>query len=265
MPVLAAALLPVAGLGAQQRFEPHAELSVDAGVASTGTLWAVPAQPVLVVGSRPALFDTMALGRRGTAGPVVSVVLAWRRSRTMAWELEGGYFGAATRQECRGPAAWSPDPDQVNAQACLSADRARVATAVVALLAGASFRRGVGPVTVAVRGGAGLGQLIEPWVETSGQATTSGCPNICSVVLYSVAAREASVILASGALDVSVRAGVARQVRLEIRDLIVSATVVRGPSPATSTEVSTVRRFVHIPVVTAGIVWSLERRHEHRY
>lgn len=242
---------------------------IAAGLTAGRDLWSVPAQPAYVAGTQPALFDTMAVARTLVPGLVVTVALSYARWSRTAIDIEGGYFGAASRQHCVPVAPFAAEAERFNEQVCTSANGRRVATAIAGLLVGATHRWTAGRAQLLVRASVGAGQTINSFVTTEGDVVSSRCGNgvtsACTVALYETDEHSVFTPLAALGAGLALRVGRASRLRFEVRDLVANLPVVEGAQPLTQPFVSRSHTLTHVPLVSAGYEVVVDSHYQRRY
>jgi len=250
--------------------EPHLVFSISAGMSAGKDLWVLLDHPQPVVGGSPTIQDTLDIGRVLRSGIVAGLAASYYTTPRFGWTAEVTYFGFASEQRCSGPAAYQPEPEQINMQACDRAQGLHVATSIVGFLGGATYRffpdRRVEPFLRAV---AGLGLLGNSYVQTSGTVHSTQCQtvdNFCSLTLVREDQEDQFTFVTALSGGFSFALSPAYKVRFEGRDVITSLPVVTGNGSASDPSlVPTGRAIKHMPVFTIGIDIILERRHTRRY
>jgi len=270
---LAALALTAATAGAQSRQEPNLVFSIGLGLTTGQQLWDLAKQPLAVVGTSPTAYDTVHLARWLQPGIVGVLGITYYRAQHLGYSLELGYFGLASEQRCQGPAAWQPETDQINQQACTSAQGQHVATSVTGMLLGLTYRplpRSKIEPYVRVGIGPGVASSIS-FVTTTATVESSRCGNgttACIYFLLDEGNARSLTWLGSASVGLSYWLGPAYRVRFEARDLLTSITQVTGPASTTtggSGRPSTSTKIVAVPTFTFGLDVVLERQHTRRY
>ncbi len=255
-------------LGAQSRQDPSLVFSIGLGLTSGQRLWEV--SQALPVAASVAM-DTVGLGRYLRPSLTATVGMSYFRARNLGWAFEVGYFGVGSEQRCAGPAAYVPDPDQINLQGCSRAQGLHKQTSIVGFQGGIIYRFTPGAMFQPyLRTTAGLGLIGNSFVETSGPVVVA--PNCtlqspCDLILIDEAGNQAATWVATLAGGLSIDLAPAYRLRMEVRDFVTSLPVVNGPAdPLLIGQVgSTGRKLVHVPTFTLGIDLVFERRHTRRY
>ncbi len=254
-------------LGAQTREEPSLIFSIGLGLTTGQRLWEVT-QPLPVAGG--LLLDTVGLGRYLRPSLTATVGMTYFRSPRLGYAFEVGYFGVGSEQRCSPPAAYAPEPNQVNSQGCTRAQGLHKETSVVGFQGGLMYRATPGTFQPYARATAGLGLMGNSFIETSGPVVVP--PNCtqqspCDLILIDEKSNQSFTWVGTLAAGISITLGPAYRLRMEARDLITSVPAVTGPAdPNVFGQVgATSRRMVHVPTFTFGLDLAFERRHTRRY
>ena len=259
---------------AQSGSEPQLTFSILGGITgSGGELWTIPRQPLYVIGTNPAEFDTLKVARYLRPGIAATLGATYMRSPHLGFTGEVGYFDIESEQRCDSSATYQPDPaaESKNAQACTNAQGAHVPTSLFGIQLGASWRftseeKKLQPY---IRASAGVGFLSNSFVLTEANVqaptTCASANSICTIVIVDGESTPELGFLATLAAGASMTISPGYRFRFEARDLIAQLPAPERPAnPATAlAPVTTVIR--HIPVFTAGIDVVLERRRGRRY
>ena len=270
---LAALALTASSAAAQARQEPNLVFSIGLGLTTGQQLWDLAKQPLAVVGTSPAAFDTVHLARWLQPGIVGVLGVTYFRSQHLGYTLELGYFGLSSEQRCQGPAAWQPEADSINKQACTNAQGQHVATSVSGMLLGLTWRPlPSSKIEPYVRIGIGPGIASSTsFVTTTATVESSRCGSgttACVYFLLDEGNARSLTWLGSASIGLSYWLGPAYRIRIEARDLVTSITRVTGPAGTTtggSGKPPTSTRIVAVPTVTFGLDVVLERQHTRRY
>ena len=269
----AALALSASVAGAQSRQEPNLVFSIGLGLTTGQQLWDLAKQPLAVVGSSPAAYDTVHLARWLRPGLVGVLGVSYFRSPHLGYNIELGYFGLSSEQRCQGPAAWQPDADQINQQACTNAQGQHVATNATGLLLGLTYRLlPKSKIEPWLRVGIGPGIVgSTSFVTTTATVETTRCgtiTNACVYFLLDEGKSRSLTWLASASFGVSYWLGPAYRVRIEGRDFFAAVPYATGPAVVTSSGAGpapTRTKVVQVPTFTFGLDVVLERQHTRRY
>lgn len=266
--VTALALLAAPAM-AQTPDEPSLAFTISGGRTTGAKLWTIDRQELTATGTNR---DTVVLGRRLRPGLQASLGVSYYRSPHFGWNAEVAYFGLNNTQRCElAGAAYDPDANNLNSQACPSANGGKKVTSIVAFLVGGTFRLfDETKVQPYIRGNVGLGLMGSSLIETSGIVTSPSClttDSRCPLQLASERKRVSATLLASVAAGFAYPLGRGYRVRMEGRDLMVSLPVATGPAPIDPQGYfpPTDRVLKHIPTFTIGFDVLLERRRSRRY
>jgi hypothetical protein len=255
----------------QSREEPNLVFSIALGLTTGQELWDLAKQPLPVTGSSPVAFDTVHLARWLRPGIVAALGVTYFRSPHLGYALELGYFGLASEQRCQGPAAWQPDANQLNQQACTGAQGQHVQTSVTALLLGLTYRPlPRSKIEPYLRVGIGPGLTgATSFVTTTAEVQSSGCGTTgCTYFLLDEGKTTSLTWLGSASVGLSYWLGPAYRVKLEGRNVVAAVPYATGPARLTTggeSPAPTGTRVLSVPTFTFGFDVLLERRHPRRY
>lgn len=270
---LAALALTATTAAAQTRQEPNLVFSIGLGLTTGKQLWDLLKQPLPVVGTSPAVYDTVHLARWLRPGIVGVLGVSYFRSQHLGYTIELGYFGLASEQRCQGPAAWQPEADQINQQACTNAQGQHSATSVTGMLLGLTYRPIPGSrIEPYLRAGIGPGVASSTsFVTTTSTVQSSRCGSgatACVYFLLDEGNARSLTWLGSASVGISYWLGPAYRVRIEARDLVTAVSYPTGPAATTATgsgRPPTSTKVIQVPTLTFGLDVVLERQHTRRY
>ena len=202
-------------------------------------------------------------------GPPIRTSRRCLRSPHLGFTAEVGYFDVASEKRCTPPATFKPDAENKNQMACASAQGTHVPTNVIGIQVGAGYRFvSQGRVQPYVRASAGIGLLGNSYLLTDGTIVVPSCnapSNVCALVLLDGESTPESSLLITLAAGASIGVLTGYRFRFEARDLLTWLPAPeRSANPANAlAPVGSVLR--HIPVFTAGLDVTLERRRGRRY
>jgi hypothetical protein len=256
---------------AQVQSEPQLVFTIYGGLSVGSSLWRIPAQGLIAPGIPPLPQDTVSLERVLRPGLIAGLSAALYRSPHFAWTVDVGYFGLGSEQRCIGPATYQPDSEMENQKTCTSANGQNIATSVVGLMGGATYRFAPShAVQPFVRATAGLGLIGDSYIQTSGfdfLPSVPGCQLGCPVAILDQTRRSEVTWVVNLATGASIGLSPGYRARFEVRDIITSLPVATGPKDplGTSAEPPTGWKVKHLPTFLFGLDIVLERRHTRRY
>lgn len=275
--VLAALLALAPALEAQSPDHPNLVLSIQGGLmADGGNLWAIrQLESVQQPAPNGVGWDTLALGRRITAGLTALVSGTYFRSPRLGYTVEIGYLGFGGEGTCSVIGTYKTSTaanEQPNRLACEATDRSSFDNNVVALQAGVTYRLlPAAAVAPYARITAGVGALGNSYIDTSPTIVAdSTCASFvghsCPYTLLNDPHRASITWVATLAIGNTFQLSPAYNIRLEVRDNIASlpfasdsGTVGGTPTPRSGW------RLRHAFGLTVGLDVVLEHSHRRRY
>lgn len=266
MLVLASAWSVGSPLAAQQRSEPQALITLQAGVAGGHQLWHLDRQTLIYNGSTTNPPDTISLRRQ--VEPSLALGVVFQLFRSPSWGLFADVFYRTFTLDdtCAPVGAFQPDPPGTdtahrNRTLCDNISAGGPSSGMIAVTLGGIAR--VAPRAAAtpyVRGGATLTYLGGRMREV---AASEGTPGIARVVILDESPeRVAFGAAVAGGLQLRLSPGY--QFRLEVRDNLVPLPAVTGPANSAAIAPSETR-LTHQLGLLLGFDIVLEQRRGRRY
>jgi hypothetical protein len=260
------ALAGAASAAAQTRQEPNIVLTIFGGYTTGHDLWVVGKQPLQVIGSSPAEYDTLRLSQSIGPSIIAGAAATYFPSAHLGLHVELSYMGLPVDAGCTGPALYRPDVEEKNKQTCDDIQTKASDGGAIAVFAGATFRAASrASLSPYARLNLGVVTQSRSTIEISGAFVASSGIGIREVV-SDPQPRRAKVLL-GGALGFTRPISPGYQFRWEVRDLIVPLNRLTGPAiPGSGAIVGpTASRLYHHFSLLLGLDVVLEKKRGRRY
>ena len=238
-------------------------LTVSLSLATRGDVWRLSPTYVHARGGQR---DSFALARERIPAFALAVGLTRFVTRSLAWTADVGYVSAPTRASCDSLGPYSPDPEQLNYQACAGVSP-HMRGGLLSLSGGLMLRPLVGSsMSPYVRASAGPSLLSGEFIDTHAWVSTSTC-GLCLLLLLDEEPNSRVTWSAAAALGLHVRPEGSIGLRVEARDMVAwLPTPAAAPNAFDPNLRAPIRkRPRHIFMISVGAEIDLERRHQRRY
>src|SRR5919198_1223311 len=133
------ALAGASSVVAQTNSQPTIVLSIFAGYGTGHDLWVLEQQPLQVLGSNPAQYDTLRLGMAIGPTIIAGASATYFPSAHLGFHVEVSYAGLPVDGACRG-LFFYPDADHKNEQTCDDIQARGADGGAIAIFTGATLR-----------------------------------------------------------------------------------------------------------------------------
>lgn len=263
------AVLLLAGassVAAQSNPQPTIALTIFAGYGTGHDLWVVDKQPLQVINTNPAEYDTLRLAQSIAPSIIVGAGATYFPSPHIGIHAEVSYLGLPVDGACTGPAVYRPDSDSKNQQTCDDIQSRSSDGGAIAIFTGATFRAAArGSVSPYARLNLGFVSQSRSTIEMSGGFVASGGVGIREVI-SDPKPRGAKVLLGA-AIGFTRPLSPGYQFRWEVRDLLIPMNRLTGPAVAGSGAIvgPVASRLYHHFSLILGLDVVLERKRGRRY
>jgi hypothetical protein len=260
------ALAGVSAAVAQTQPQPTILLTIFGGAGTGHQLWVIDKQPLQVLGSNPAEYDTLRLSAEIVPSIVLGAAATYFPSSHVGFHVELSYQGFPVDVGCKGPAVFRPDAENKNEQTCNDIQQRGSDGGSIAVFGGVTFRaasrRSISPYA---RLNLGVVSQSRSTIEVSGAFVTASGVGVREVV-SDPKPRSARVMLGA-ALGFTRPISPGYQFRWEVRDLIVPLDRLIGPAtPGQGAVIGpTASRLYHHFSLILGLDVVLERKRGRRY
>jgi hypothetical protein len=263
------AVLVLAGASsaaAQTGQQPTIVLTIFGGYTTGHDLWVVGKQPLQLIGSNPAEYDTLRLSQSIAPSIIAGAAATYFPSAHLGLHVELSYMGLPVDGGCTGPAAYRPDAENKNEQTCDDIQAKASDGGAIAIFTGATLRAASrASVSPYVRLNLGFVTQSRSTIEMSGGFVTSGGIGVREVI-SDPQPRRAKVLLGA-ALGFTRPISPGYQFRWEVRDLVVPLNRLIGPATAGQGAIigPTASRLYHHFSLILGLDVVLEKKRGRRY
>lgn len=256
------ALIGASPATAQTKTQPTILLTIFAGVATGHDLWTVGRQPLLVLGSNPAQYDTIRLSQAIGSTIIAGASATYFPSAHFGLQFELSYLGLPVDGSCTG-LFFNPDPDQKNQQTCNDIQTRSPDGGAIAIFTGATFRAASrGAVSPYGRLDLGIVSESRSTIEVSGAFVTANGQEVREVITDTKPSHVAALL--GGAIGFTRPISPGYQFRWEVRDLLVPLRRVTGPASPLGIPPTASRLYQHFSLAL-GFDVVLEKKRGHRY
>ena len=246
---------------AQTGSESNLVLTIFGGTVTGHTLWAVAKQPLTVLGTTQ--YDTLTLSRSIGSSLVVGLAGTYFLSPHVGLHGEVSYLGLPIDSDCRG-LFYNTDAENKNEQICDNIAAQSPEGGAIAIFAGltirASSRRAFSPY---LAGSLGLVNHPRSTLAMDGGFVTGAGPQPPRLVIVDDNPHATSV-MAGAAAGFTTPLGPGYQLRLEVRDAVLSLDRLIGPANALGFGPKASRTYHHF-ALKLGLDVVLERKRGRRY
>jgi hypothetical protein len=252
-------------VAAQTAQQPNIMLTIFGGAGTGHSVWTMAKQPVLVIGSNPAQWDTVRLEQSITPSIILGAGATYFPSPHVGLHIELSYLGLPVDASCDS-VFFHPDIDRKNAQTCDDIRQRSADGGSIAIFGGATFRAASrGAVSPYARVNLGFVNETRSTVEVSGGYVDASGANVQELV-SDPHPRRTSVLFGAAA-GFTRPLGPGYQFRWEVRDLIVPMDRLLQPAVPQAGGVigPTATRLYHHFSMILGFDVVLEKKHGRRY
>ncbi len=253
-------------VAAQTNPQPTIALTIFAGYGTGHDLWVVGKQPLQVINSNPAEYDTLRLSQAIAPSIIAGAAATYFPSPHVGLHAELSYLGLPVDGGCTGPAVYRPDSDNKNQQTCDDIQARSSDGGSIAIFAGATFRAASrGSVSPYARLNLGIVSQSRSTIEMSGGFVASGGVGIREVVSDPKPRRAKMLLGAAVGFTRPISPGY--QFRWEVRDLLIPMNRLTGPAVPGAGQIvgPMASRLYHHLSLILGLDVVLERKRGRRY
>lgn len=257
------ALAGVSSAAAQTESQPNILLAIFGGAGTGHALWVVEKQPLQVLGTNPAQYDTLRVSQQITPSIMLGAGATYFPSAHIGFHVELSYVGFPVDGACIGVGPYRADAEQKNEQTCASIQGTGSDGGSIAIFTGvtlrAASRRSISPYA---RLNLGIVSASRSTIEMAGAFVTSSGVGVRQVISDPSPRRIGVMFGAAAGFTRPISPGY--QFRWEVRDLIVSMERLTGPADALTIGPTAVRWYHHFSLIL-GFDVVLERKRGRRY
>jgi len=252
---------------AQTGQQPNIILSIFAGAATGHSLWSIAKQPLLVIGSSPAQYDTVRVDQSIASSIIAGASATYFPSPHIGLHVELSYLGLPVDAGCDS-VFFHPDVDRKNGQTCDNIQQRSADGGAIAIFGGVTFRaasrRAISPYA---RLNLGFVNESRSTIEVVGEYVDASGAHAQEVV-SDPQPRRTSVLLGA-AVGFTRPIGPGYQFRWEARDQLVEQALLTGPAttplPAGGVTGPISSRLFHHFSMILGLDVVLEKTRGRRY
>jgi len=251
---------------AQTNQQPTIVLTIFGGYTTGHDLWIVGKQPLQVIGTNPAEYDTLRLSQAIGPSIIAGAAATYFPSAHLGLHVELSYIGLPVNGGCTGPVTYRPDFEEKNKQTCDDIQAKSSDGGAIAIFTGATFRAASrGAISPYARLNLGFVSQSRSTIEMSGGFITSSGVGVREVV-SDPKPRRAKVLFGA-ALGFTRPISPGYQFRWEVRDLIIPLNRLTGPATPVSGAIvgPTATRLYHHFSLILGLDVVLEKKRGRRY